>query len=314
MFKLLPNNARAEGLYHILAIATVVIWGTTFISTKVLLEAGLHPSSIFFYRFFLAYLLLLAFFPRPLFAANFRDELLLMAGGFFGGAFYFAAENTALQISQASNVALIITTTPIFTAILSYLFLKDERPRFALYLGSTIGLLGVAFVVYNGTFELKIDPLGDILALLSALSWASYNIVLKRINKKYSTGFITRKVFFYGLVLILPMFFFYPLNHPLNMLLEPKVLYNLLFLGVMASMLCFLSWTVVIERLGALRSSNYVYIVPLVTMLTSYFFLEEVITPTAIVGGVLVLAGVRISQIKSGISLKNRGRAEKNIE
>ena len=111
-----------HGYYHLIAILTVAIWGLTFIATKVLINHGLTPQEIFFYRFLIAYIGIWAISPKHLFADNLKDELWLVAGGVFGGSLYFFTENTALGITQASNVDFIIFTAPLLTTILSMLF------------------------------------------------------------------------------------------------------------------------------------------------------------------------------------------------
>ena len=114
-----------HGYYHLIAILVVAIWGLTFISTKVLINHGLTPQEIFFYRFLIAYLGIWVISPKRLFTSNWKDELWLMAGGFFGGSLYFFTENTALGITQASNVAFIICTAPLLTTIL---FIRVKKP------------------------------------------------------------------------------------------------------------------------------------------------------------------------------------------
>ena len=116
-----------HGYYHLIAILTVAIWGLTFISTKVLINHGLTPQEIFFYRFLIAYLGIWVISPKRLFTNNWQDELWLVAGGIFGGSLYFFTENTALGITQASNVSFIICTAPLLTTILSLLFYKSEK-------------------------------------------------------------------------------------------------------------------------------------------------------------------------------------------
>ena len=186
--------------YHTIAILTVIVWGTTFVSTKVLIGYGLSPSEILIYRFLLAYIGIWFVCPKRLFAKSVKDELLFVAAGLCGGSLYFVFENTALQITLASNVSLIICTSPIFTAFLSYLMYRKEKLKASLIFGSLTALLGVGLVVFNGSFILQINPLGDILTILSALSWAFYGIVLRKVNGRYSTLFITRKVFIYGII------------------------------------------------------------------------------------------------------------------
>ena len=151
--------------YHLIAIITVIIWGTTFVSTKVLIHHGLSPVDILFYRFALAYICIWFISPKVLFARSKKDELMFVAAGLCGGSIYFITENTALGITLASNVSLIICTAPILTAFLSLLFYRQEKIKPNLIYGSVMALIGVAFVVFNGSFLLKINPLGDMLTL-----------------------------------------------------------------------------------------------------------------------------------------------------
>jgi drug/metabolite transporter (DMT)-like permease len=293
---LIINKQGNNSVYHIMALFTVIIWGTTFISTKVLIKQGLSPEDILFYRFLIAYICIWTICPRKLFANNLKDELLFIAIGLCGGSLYFIAENRALGITLASNVSLIVCTASIFTAILSHLFIKGERFKKNLISGSFIALAGVAFVVFNGSFILKINPAGDILTITAALMWAFYSIILKRLDKKYSTLLITRKVFFYGIITLLPTFLISPLTTDTHILFQPTVLGNFIFLGVVASMLCYILWNMSIKHLGAVRTTNYVYIVPLVTLITSSIILNETITPFAIAGALLILSGVYIAE------------------
>lgn len=116
-----------HGYYHLIAILVVTIWGLTFISTKVLINHGLTPQEIFFYRFLIAYLGVWFISPKRLFCSSRKEELWLMAGGLFGGSLCFFTENTALGITHAPNVTFIICTAPLLTTILSLLFYKSEK-------------------------------------------------------------------------------------------------------------------------------------------------------------------------------------------
>ncbi len=285
-----------EGWAHGMALITIIIWGTTFVSTKILLLHGLTPEDILFYRFLMAYFSIWFVGSRKVFAKNWKDELQFLAAGVCGGSIYFISENTALGITLASNVALIVSTAPILTAILSRLFVKGMRLRRNLIYGSFIALIGVAFVVFNGSFILKINPIGDMLSLVAAFSWALYNIVLKRLTNEYSTLFITRKVFFYGLLTLLPVFFYKPLTVDTSILFSSIVLGNLLFLGLIASLICYILWNAAVKSLGAVRTTNYIYVVPFVTLVTSAIVIHEKITVLALVGALLILSGVYLAE------------------
>ena len=279
-------------IYHLIAILTVGIWGLTFISTKVLIEHGLSPQEIFLLRFLMAYLGIWFISPRKLFADNWKDELWLLWGGVTGGSFYFFTENTALEITLATNVAFIVCTAPLLTTILSLLIYKKEKATAGLVGGSLLALVGVALVGKNGHFILKISPLGDFLTLLAAFSWAFYSLIMKKMSGRYRTTFITRKIFFYGILTILPAFILHPWQFSLSGLWQPAVWMNLLFLGVLASLVCFVVWNIILKQLGTVRASNYIYLNPLFTLIGSAVLLDEQFTVMSLMGAMLILGGV----------------------
>ena len=287
-----------HGYYHLIAILTVSIWGLTFIATKVLIGYGLTPQEIFFYRFLIAYAGIWIISPKRLFANRWKDEFWLVAGGIFGGSLYFFTENTALGITQASNVSFLICTAPLLTTILSLLFYKSEKATKGLIGGSLLALAGVGLVVFNGSVILKISPVGDLLTLLAALSWAFYSLIIRKMTGRYPTVFITRKIFFYGVLTILPAFLLHPLQPDLDILLQPIVLSNLLFLAVLASLICYVLWNVVLKQLGTVRASNYIYLNPLVTMVASRMILQEQITLFALIGAGCIVCGVYLAERK----------------
>lgn len=281
--------------YHAIAILTVVLWGTTFVSTKILIHTGLSPVEILLYRFILAYVCILAVAHKRFYANTWKDEGLLFLSGLCGGSLYFIAENTALGITLASNVSLLICTAPVFTTLLTSLFYKEPLQKSLLY-GSAVALFGVGLVVFNGSVLLKINPLGDCLTLLAAISWAFYCLILKRLSKSYPILFITRKVFFYGLFSLGWYALFFPFKLSIELLRLPVVYMNLLFLGFVASMLCYIMWNKAVQFLGASKTANYIYIVPLVTLLTSAVFLSEALTLPSVIGALCIISGVYIAE------------------
>lgn len=277
---------------HFLALLTVTIWGATFVSTKILINNGLSPNEIFFYRFLIAYAGIWIVSRKKLFADNWKDELLMACAGLFGGSLYFLTENSALGITQASNVAFLLCGTPILTTVLVKLFYREEKIGRMVYYGSVIALAGVALVVFDGATSLKISPLGDLLTLAAALSWGFYSVVIRKLESRYDTVMISRKVFFYGLVTILPTFLYNPPHLRLLFSADAAVWFNLIFLAVMASLVCFVLWNMVVKHLGVVKSSNYLYLNPVITCITSAIVLGEKITPVAVTGALCIMAGV----------------------
>ena len=282
-------------LWHLIAVGAVAVWGTTFVNTKVLYNSGLTPSEIFFLRFLIAYVAIWFISPRKLFANSWRDEGLMLLLGITGGSLFFFAENSAVGLTYVNNVSFITSTSPLITVILGIVFVKSIKATWTLITGSLIALLGVGIVIFNGSFILHLNPWGDLLALLTAVCWAVYSLLMKSVSSKYSAVFITRKIFFYGLVTVLPMFLIDPWTATFSMLMTPKVVLNLLFLGLIASFLCFALWTVVIARLGVMTASNYQYLNPITTVVASAIFLSEPMTAIAYMGSALILIGVAVS-------------------
>ena len=278
---------------HFVALFVVLIWGTTFVSSKILLNSGLLPADIFFVRFVIAYCCMLCISHKRLFANSLADELTLMGLGMMGGSIYFLVENMALLHSTSSNVSILVSTTPLVTAMLLAIFYKSERMSARQIFGSVIAFIGVVLVVLNGQFILHLNPLGDALALGASFTWGFYSLFMRRIMGRYSADFITRKVFFYGLVTILPYFAFVnPLNIDLLTSGNMTIWSNLIFLGIIASTGGYLLWNWVMRKLGAVKSTNFIYLQSLVAMVAGHVILGERITFMAIAGAVILIAGM----------------------
>ena len=289
----ISNSVKPSGLLaHIVALMVVMIWGGTFVNTRVLIDRGLLPEEIYVLRTLLGYICIWFISPKKLFCDTLKDELVVLLLGIFGSSLYFLTENYALKLTVANDVSFIVCTTPLVTVILALLLLKSVKASLPLAIGSVLALLGVALVIFNGHFVLHLDPLGDLLALAAATSWAIYSLVMKNFASHYSPFFITRKVFLYGLITILPVFAVHPWTIPFAQLFTPEIGFNLFYLGVVASFVCFAAWAWVITRLGALRASNYIYFNPVTTVIASALVLNERMTPIAYAGSALILVGV----------------------
>ena len=286
------KNGTPGIIVYVIAFVIVVIWGCTFVQTKILINSGLRPDEIFLFRFTLAYILILPLAGKRLFLDNWTDEALAVALGLTGGSLYFVTENYALAYGYCSNVALIVCLTPMITALIVGCFYKSERMGRSAVVGSAIAFVGMALVVFNGNFILQLSPLGDVLALAACLCWALYTLIIKRLQDKYSNMLVTRKIFGYGLLTILPMLLARGVDIELLVDGGAVVWGNILFLGSVASMLCFLGWNFCLERLGTVRATNLLYLNPVISITTSAIVLGERVTWIAILGAILILAGL----------------------
>ena len=181
-----------------------MIWGTTFISTKVLL-VDFQPVEILFIRFMMGFLALLAVCPRRLQGVTRRQEGLFALAGLCGVCLYYLLENIALTYTMASNVGVIISVSPCFTALLTHFLMRgEERLRPTFFAGFAVAMAGICLISFNGS-ALELDLRGDLLALLAAFVWACYALLSRKISALgHPTVLTTRRTFFYGLAFMLP--------------------------------------------------------------------------------------------------------------
>lgn len=294
------RNNKLTG--HVGALITVICWGCSFIASKVLMEgASMTPVEVYVYRFSLAYLMMLAITFREIRSKSWKDELQLALCGICSGTLYFLMENYALIYTTTGNVSLLSAISPIFTAILLAVIYKTGMKKGEI-IGSIVAFLGVALVIMSEPISkglgVEIHPIGDILAIFCALSWAVYSISIKKLIPIYSTFFLTRKLFFYGLITSLPLLLIQ--NEPLHLdvlfdFSSPVYLLNLLFLAVMCSSMAYLLWNEAMKIIGPLATNNYLYIQPPVTMFVGCLLLGETIYPCGYVGCVLILCGLVVA-------------------
>ncbi len=296
------ENKKSIG--HLTALFTIMIWGTTFISTKILL-ADFQPVEILFFRFIIGFLALFVIAPKHLTGISLKQEITFMAAGLCGICLYYLLENIALTFTMASNVGVIISVAPFFTAMLMRLFVKsDEKLRTNFFIGFAVAMVGIVLISFNGQ-SLELDPLGDILAALAALVWACYSILTKKISSfGYSVILTTRRTFFYGILFMIPAIFLFGFKLDFAKFTDMTNLLNMMYLGLGASALCFVTWNFAVKILGAVKTSIYIYIVPVVTILTSVLILREPVTYVSVIGTILAIAGLFISGYSKG-GLKN---------
>lgn len=244
-------------------------------------------------------LALFLIYPKPFKNTTKKQEVTFAAAGLCGICLYYLLENIALTHTMASNVGIIISVAPFFTAILSHIFLKEEQKLQAnFFAGFGLAMLGILLISFNGS-KLQLNPLGDLLALLAAFIWAVYSILTKKISGyRYHTIHTTRRVFCYGILWMIPALFLFDFRLDVQRFVNPVSLLNIIYLGLGASAICFVTWNYSVKTLGAIETSVYIYMVPVITVVTSVIVLKENITILAGVGTVLTLAGLFLSERK----------------
>ncbi len=297
-----------KSIGHLAALLTVMVWGTTFISTKILL-VDFEPIEILVFRFVMGFLALIIVYPHRLKGTTIKQEITFVLAGISGVTLYYLMENIALTYTMASNVGVILSAAPMFTAILTWIFMKnEERPRASFFIGFVVAMAGICLISFNGS-QMQLNPLGDVLALLAAFLWACYSLLTRNISSfGYNVIQTTRRIFFYGILFMIPTLGFFDFQLGLERFGRPVNLFNIIFLGLGASAMCFVTWNFAVKLLGPVKTSVYIYASPVITVVTSVLILREQITGMAALGTLLTLAGLVISQSK-GLPEKNKNNA-----
>ncbi len=309
--KTTDRSTFAKGL--LLAIPTLVIWGVTYVNTKALLD-DFSAFEILFLRFLMAYGVLWCLKPRRLVVDGWREEAAYAGMGLAGVTVYQFLENCALHWTNASNVCILVSVCPMTTAILSQVLLGERVLTLRFIAGFVMAMTGITLVCLNGVYVLSFHPVGDMLAIAAALSWSFYSVLVTKVNARGRDPILTtRRMFFWALVAMLPLLGvsmmpggdtfadgIFAINFSASAnaarLTRPVNLMNLGFLGVLASALCFTAWNAACERLGTVRATIGIYMLPAITILFAWFFLGERLTAIGALGAGLILAGVILSE------------------
>lgn len=280
---------------HIMACMTVIVWGTTFISSKVLLN-DFAPIELALFRFFLAFAFLNIIKPQRLHVKDWKKERYFIAAGITGITLYFMTENVALLYTTAANVGVIISTVPFFTAIVGRLFFGGAKLTKKFVIGFVVAMAGISAICFNGATELALNPMGDLLTIAAAITWAFYSNLVNKISEwEMPMILVTRRIFFYGIVGLLPFAVFMSFQWNLERFTNMVYLGNILYLGIIASGICFVTWNLALRTVGTVSTSIYLYMSPVVTIIASAIVLQEPMTMVTGIGVVLTTAGLVIS-------------------
>ena len=316
----MAKNHNLAGLFF--AAVSVLLWGITFVCTKYLLRS-FSSYEILFVRFVLAYISLRIARPAVFTLPEKRQEVYFMVAGLTGVTAYQFMENMAISYTSASNVSVIVSICPMFTALFLQLFLGEHHLTRFFNIGFIIAIVGIALVSFNGVVEFNMNPKGDFLALGSALCWGVYSLCIAKINAlNLEPILVTRRIFHWAIVFMLPIGIFslarfgtsapsspnLEIQNGISVILDPAFnafrftnplnWLNLCFLGVGASAFCFVAWNIACDKLGTVRATAGIYLIPVVTIIFAFLALGEKISPMGALGSVLTIAGLFVSEIK----------------
>ncbi len=277
----------------------VVVWGASFIATKVALR-DLAPVTVVWLRFAIGVLILgvVSVIKGPITFPSWKEIAYFAILGFFGITLHQWLQSTGLVTAQASTTAWIVATTPVFIAILSVIFLR-ERLSWLQAGGIILAAIGVLLVVSKGDFKSLIEghfgEPGDILIMLSAPNWAVFSILSRRGLKKHQA---TQMMFYVMTIgwLFTSILFLGSGNFSDIGNLTGGSLLGIAFLGIFCSGLAYIAWYDGLQAVPASQVGAFLFLEPLVAVVVAWAILREDLLLSAIAGGLVILIGVRLVQ------------------
>ncbi len=301
------SSSRAFVYFGI--ILGMIFWGFTFVAFKFAFES-FRPITVVFFRLFVSLFFLFgfAFFFKRLNRIKKRDQKWFLLMALFEPFFYFLGEAYGLTLVTATVGAVIISTIPLIVPFGAYWFF-GEKLTLMNRIGLIISFAGVLMVILTKNKGLTADPKGILLMFIAVISASGYTLVVKKLANDYTPITITAFQSFYGLLMFIPLF----------LILEIPVLdiraaslnswLAVIFLGVFGSGICFIILTIAIRELGASKANVFVNLIPVVTAITSYLLLKETMPVLKIMGILVAIGGLLLTQV-SQIRMKKNSRKE----
>lgn len=279
----------------------VLVWGASFVATKIALQ-DISPPTVVWLRFAMGIVVLALGVTvrhqwRPL---QWADVGYLTLLGFLGITFHQWLQSTGLLTAQATTTSWIVATTPIFMALLGWVWLK-EKLNWLQVCGIALAAIGVLLVVSKGDWRAlsagRLGTYGDFLILISAPNWAIFSALSRRGLAKFPAAWMVFYVMLFGwgftTLQMLGGYF-----AEITQLSIPGWL-GIVFLGVFCSGLAYIFWYDALQRLPIAQVGAFVYLEPFVTVLVAWALLSEVLILASLLGGLTILLGVWLVQRKS---------------
>ncbi len=283
-------------LVYILTLMAIAFWGISYVWMKVVFQYY-EPITTMFLRLCLSSVFL--FILLKIMGKNEKvkreDYLSFVVLSFFSPFCYFLGESFGLKFVSPTVAAVIIATIPVFTPMLGY-FAFRERLTWLNILGFIISFTGVVIMVLDFEFRFSASPKGVLLLFFAVFSALVNIIFLKKLALKYSSTTIIKVQNFLGALFFMPLFFIFDFSYFITVKPTSEVIWALIKLAVFASTLAFIFFTISVRRIGIARTSIFANLIPVFTAIFSYFLLRESIDLSKIMGIIIVISGLLLSQ------------------
>ena len=290
---------------HIIALISMFFWGMSYVWSKVVFKEY-SPLTTIYFRLLISFVVLFLFgyVTGQLKPIRKEDRMLFLGSAFLNPFLYFVGENYGLSLVPASLSAIIVATIPLFAPFAGWYFFR-EKLRPLNVAGLLISFGGLLLIILNDDFRLNANPLGLLLLFLAVFSAVFYVVVLKKLTAKYNPVTIITWQNMIGSLYFLP--FFLIIDGPVFVETKPGVLtvVSLFMLGIFASSVAYVLYTLVVKYLGVIKSSLYTNLIPVFTVIFSFYVLGESFTLKKIAGMAIVIAGVVLSETGKAPVLEN---------
>lgn len=294
--------------YYVYIVLSMLFWGMSFIWTNIALK-DFDPITVIFFRLVLSSAILYSFIKISGNAEKIAKEdrrwflLLALAEPFF----YFLGENFGLQYVSPAITSAIIATIPLMTPIVAFFFLREKVDRLTI-IGILLSFLGIIYMLVNKDLSLNASPKGIALIFLAVFSAVAYTFMIRKLANKYKAITILTIQNIIGSIYFLPVFLVFDFRHVISGHPSTGGILAIVQLAIFASSLAFLLFIIVVAKLGMVKANIFTNLIPVFTAVFAYFIIGELITLQKVIGILLVITGIVISQFTALRMLYNRRR------
>jgi drug/metabolite transporter (DMT)-like permease len=301
-----------KGTAHIMAVVAMLFWGMSFIWTKIVFETY-SPVTTIFIRLIISVVVLFLFvlITRRYQRIKKKDFRYFFLSSLFNPFLYFIGENYGLQHVSASLTAVIISTIPVITPFIVVFFYNEKLTRLN-FGGLLLSFAGVLIIIFSDRVILEGNFLGLIFLLMAVVSSIFYTIFVKKLSVTYKPVNIIMWQNLIGVFLFFPLFLAFDIDETITVVPGQKTILSLVMLGIFASSAAFILYVYAIKHLGIIKTNLYTNLIPVFAFLFAFMFLGEKITLLRIVGLVIVLFGIILSEINRGKELQLKHGSENN--
>lgn len=280
------------------ALLSMIFWSFSFVWVKIVYEHGYQPIMTIFLRLVISSIILIVFVRllkkgQKIEKSDYGKFALL---ALFQPFCYFLGESFGLTLVSSTVAAVIVSTIPVITPLFAFMFVK-EKISILNFFGLVISFAGVMLMVFNQDFTFDASPLGVCLEFFAVASAIAYAIVVKNLTHKYSAFTIIKAQNILGALYFMPLFFIFDFQKCIAIPLDFDLISSMLMLAVFASSGAYLLYIPVVRQLGINKANMYTNFIPVFTAVFSFFILSETFNFNKIMGMVIVIAGITLSQV-----------------